>query len=78
MTAVYREDIQGVFKTLSVPDHVLILYETRVDLTESELQILYKARIKLLIAAIESLSTKILSLLDKGWDAFQIIQFLKN
>ena len=78
MTAVYREDIQGVFKTLSVPDHVLILYETRVDLTESELQILYKARIKLLIAAIESLSTKILSLLDKGWGAFQIMQFLKN
>lgn len=73
-----REYIQEVFKTLSVPDHVLILYEARVDMTENELQILSKARIKLLIAGIESLSTKVLRLLDKGCDAFQNIKFLKN
>lgn len=72
------EYIKTVFPRLSIPDHVYILYETGVKLTEEEIGVLVENRVKLLLAGIESLITSTLKLLNKNADAFDNIIFLRN
>ena len=72
-----KEYLKEVFPYVKVPEHVHILYETRVDYTEEEMHCLSKNNIDLLIVGIESLSTPALKLLNKGTTAFDNIRFLK-
>ncbi len=73
-----KQYIKNVFPTVDVPKDSLLLYEARADLNNEQLELLAKANVRLLIVGIESLSTNILKLLNKGMTAFDNIKFLKR
>ena len=59
------------------PEHQQIFFEVKANLTKNNLRLLKTARIDHLQPGIESLSTHVLKLMDKGIDALQNLQLLR-
>jgi ribosomal peptide maturation radical SAM protein 1 len=72
-----RGYIKHVFPYLRVPEGKFLMYEVRGDYNEEEMKALNRARVKMIQPGIESLSTPVLELMNKGTTAFQCIDMLK-
>ena len=72
-----RNYIKHVFPYLQVPEGKFLMYEVRGDYSEDEMKALNQARVKMIQPGIESLSTPVLELMNKGTTAFQCIHMLK-
>jgi len=72
-----REYLKEVLPFVQTPENVEIFYEVKADLTESDVQILAKARVKQIQPGIESLATSTLKLMKKGTSAFRNLALLK-
>ena len=72
-----REYLKEVLPFVQTPDNVEIFYEVKADLTESDVQVLAKARVKNIQPGIESLATSTLKLMRKGTSAFRNLALLK-
>ena len=70
--------LQDVLPFIDTPQTSIIFYEVKADLSEQDVQVLAKARVKLIQPGIESLATSTLKLMKKGTSAFQNIMLLKN
>lgn len=70
--------LDTVFPYVNIPEHIRILYNVRVIMSQEQIKCLAKYRIHLLLAGIETFSTDALTLLNKGSTAFDNIAFLKN
>jgi radical SAM superfamily enzyme YgiQ (UPF0313 family) len=70
--------LTDVFPYLETPPNVHLFYEVKADLTASDMEILSRARVKIIQPGIESLATSTLKLMKKGTSAFQNIYLLKN
>lgn len=70
--------VKQVFPFIDTPPDVTIFYEVKADLSEDDMQVLSKARVKAIQPGIESLATSTLKLMKKGTTAFQNITFLKH
>lgn len=70
--------LTDVFPHLETPPNIHLFYEVKADLTPSDMEILSRARVKIVQPGIESLSTSTLKLMKKGTSAFQNIFLLKN
>lgn len=73
-----RDYPMTVFPQLNPPEHVVIFYEVKADLTDAALAAMARARVVLVQPGIESLATSTLQLMKKGTTAFQNIMFLKR
>lgn len=73
-----RSYLQDVLPALNTPPETIIFYEVKADLSEQDMQVLAKARVKSIQPGIESLATSTLKLMKKGTTAFQNIALLKN
>jgi ribosomal peptide maturation radical SAM protein 1 len=73
-----RDYPKTVFPKLNPPEHVVIFYEVKADLTDEALAAMARARVVLVQPGIESLATSTLQLMKKGTTAFQNITFLKR
>lgn len=69
---------KDVFAHLDTPAHMKIFYEVKADLSEDDLQILSKARVREVQPGIEALATSTLKLMKKGTTVFQNLRFLAN
>jgi ribosomal peptide maturation radical SAM protein 1 len=69
--------IQDVLPLLKTPENVSIFYEVKADLSESDVQILSNARVKIIQPGIESLATSTLKLMKKGTTAFRNLTLMK-
>lgn len=72
-----REYLREVLPYIQTPENVEIFYEVKADLTESDVQVLAKARVKQIQPGIESLATSTLKLMKKGTSAFRNLALLK-
>ncbi len=72
-----REYLKDVLPLIQTPENVEIFYEVKADLTESDVQVLAKARVKEIQPGIESLATSTLKLMKKGTSAFRNLGLLK-
>ena len=72
-----KEYLQEVLPFVKTPDNVSIFYEVKADLSESDVQTLAKARVKLIQPGIESLATSTLKLMKKGTSSFRNLGLLK-
>ncbi|HEU4507787.1 MAG TPA: RiPP maturation radical SAM C-methyltransferase [Pyrinomonadaceae bacterium] len=72
-----REYLKDVLPFMRTPENVEIFYEVKADLTESDVQLLAKARVKHIQPGIESLATSTLKLMRKGTSAFRNLALLK-
>jgi ribosomal peptide maturation radical SAM protein 1 len=72
-----REYLRDVLPFVQTPENVEIFYEVKADLTESDVQVLAKARVKHIQPGIESLATSTLKLMKKGTSAFRNLALLK-
>ncbi len=72
-----REYLRDVLPFVKTPENVEIFYEVKADLTESDVQVLAKARVKEIQPGIESLATSTLKLMKKGTSAFRNLGLLK-
>jgi ribosomal peptide maturation radical SAM protein 1 len=72
-----RSYIKKVLPYVQVPEGKFLMYETRSDYNEEEVKALNRARVKMIQPGIESLSTPLLELMNKGTNAFQSINMLK-
>jgi len=72
-----RHYIKKVLPRLQVPGGRLIVYEVRGDCTEEEMKILDQAKVKRIQPGIESLSTPVHEIMNKGVNVFQCINMLK-
>ena len=72
-----REYLKDVLPFVKTPENVEIFYEVKADLTESDVQVLAKARVKHIQPGIESLATSTLKLMKKGTSAFRNLALLK-
>ena len=72
-----REYLKEVLPFVQTPENVEIFYEVKADLTESDVQVLAKARVKQIQPGIESLATSTLKLMKKGTSAFRNLALLK-
>ena len=70
----YLNDVLPYVKT---PENVALFYEVKADLSESDVQVLAKARVKIIQPGIESLATSTLKLMKKGTSAFRNLLLLK-
>lgn len=70
----YLHDVLPYLKT---PEHVSLFYEVKADLSESDVQMLAKARVKIIQPGIESLATSTLKLMKKGTSAFRNLSLMK-
>jgi ribosomal peptide maturation radical SAM protein 1 len=70
--------LKEVLPKVKTPSDAIIFYETKADLTEEEVQVLAKARVKEIQPGIESLATKTLQLMRKGTTVFTNLYLLKN
>lgn len=68
---------QEVLPHIKTPDNVSLFYEVKADLSESDVQTLAKARVKIIQPGIESLATSTLKLMKKGTSAFRNLALLK-
>jgi hypothetical protein len=62
---------------LKTPESTSIFYEVKADLSESDVQILAQARVKIIQPGIESLATSTLKLMKKGTTAFRNVCLMK-
>ena len=69
--------LQEVLPYIKTPDNVSLFYEVKADLSESDVQTLAKARVKIVQPGIESLATSTLKLMKKGTSAFRNLALLK-
>jgi len=69
--------LQDVLPALDTPENMEIFYEVKADLSEREVSILAKARVKEIQPGIESLATSTLKLMKKGTTVFQNLNLLK-
>ena len=69
--------LQDVLPHLKTPENVSLFYEVKADLSESDVQVLAKARVKIIQPGIESLATSTLKLMKKGTSAFRNLALLK-
>lgn len=67
-----------VFPRLNTPETMYLFYEVKADLTEKEMEVLSKARVKVVQPGIEALATSTLKLMKKGTTSFGNIAFLIN
>ncbi len=67
-----------VFPFICPPANVSMFYEVKADLSEEDLLVLSKARVKCIQPGIESLATSTLKLMKKGTTVFQNLRLLKN
>ena len=72
-----RNYLQEVLPYMKTPETMSIFYEVKADLSESDVQILAKARVKSIQPGIESLATSTLKLMKKGTTAFRNLCLLK-
>lgn len=72
-----RHFIKRVLPYLKVARNRKIVYEVKADYGDEEMEILGRTGVKHIQPGIESLSSDILRLMDKGIDAFQSITMLK-
>lgn len=70
--------LQDVLPFLETPPNVSIFYEVKADLSEKEVEVLAKARVKKIQPGIESLATSTLKLMRKGTSVFTNLVLLKN
>ncbi len=70
--------LTDVFPYLETPSNIHMFYEVKADLSEAEMEVLSKARVKSVQPGIESLATSTLKLMKKGTSSFQNISLLKN
>lgn len=70
----YFHDVLPYLKT---PENLSLFYEVKADLSESDVQMLAKARVKIIQPGIESLATSTLKLMKKGTSAFRNLALLK-
>jgi len=68
---------QEVLPYLKTPENMSLFYEVKADLSESDVQVLAKARVKIIQPGIESLATSTLKLMKKGTSAFRNLALLK-
>jgi ribosomal peptide maturation radical SAM protein 1 len=68
---------QEVLPHIKTPENVSLFYEVKADLSESDVQTLAKARVKIIQPGIESLATSTLKLMKKGTSAFRNLALLK-
>jgi ribosomal peptide maturation radical SAM protein 1 len=73
-----KEYLRDVFPVLETPPGSYLFYEVKADLSESDMQVLQKARVKTVQPGIESLASSTLKLMKKGTTAFQNLLLLKN
>ena len=69
--------LHDVLPHLKTPENVTLFYEVKADLSESDVQTLAKARVKIIQPGIESLATSTLKLMKKGTSAFRNLALLK-
>jgi hypothetical protein len=69
--------LQEVLPFVRTPENVSIFYEVKADLSESDVEVLAKARVKIVQPGIESLATSTLKLMKKGTSAFRNLSLLK-
>lgn len=72
-----RSYIKHVLPYLRVPAGKMLLYEVMGDYKEEEMKALNRAKVKMIQPGIESLSTPVLELMNKGTNAFQCLNMLK-
>ena len=72
-----KEYLKDVLPFVRTPENVEIFYEVKADLTEIDVQVLAKARVKQIQPGIESLATSTLKLMKKGTSAFRNLALLK-
>jgi ribosomal peptide maturation radical SAM protein 1 len=73
-----KEYLTDVFPALATPSDAYLFYEVKADLSEDDMRVLSRARVKIVQPGIESLATSTLKLMRKGTTAFQNIFLLKN
>jgi ribosomal peptide maturation radical SAM protein 1 len=73
-----KEYVSEVLSALETPPNSYLFYEVKADLTESDMQIMSKARVRAIQPGIESLASSTLKLMKKGTTSFQNIVLLKN
>ena len=73
-----KEYVQEVFPSLETPSSSYLFYEVKADLTAADMEVLTKARVRVVQPGIESLASSTLKLMKKGTTAFQNLSFLKN
>jgi ribosomal peptide maturation radical SAM protein 1 len=70
--------LEEVLPFVETPANVSIFYEVKADLTEPQVEVLAKSRVKFIQPGIESLATSTLKLMKKGTSAFTNLTLLKN
>jgi ribosomal peptide maturation radical SAM protein 1 len=70
--------IKEVLPFLKIPEAASVDYEVRSNLSQEDLATCAKFHVNIMQPGIESLNTKVLSLIQKGVSAFTNIRFLKN
>lgn len=66
-----------VLPHIKTPENVSLFYEVKADLSESDVQTLANARVRIIQPGIESLATSTLKLMKKGTSAFRNLALLK-
>ena len=69
--------LQEVLPFVQTPENISIFYEVKADLSESDVAVLARARVKIIQPGIESLATSTLKLMKKGTSAFRNLCLLK-
>lgn len=70
--------LTDVLPKVNTPSRSELFYEVKADLSESDVQVLAKARVMRIQPGIESLATSTLKLMKKGTTVFQNLMLLKN
>ena len=70
--------LTDVFPFLETPSNIHMFYEVKADLSEKDMEVLSKARVKSVQPGVESLATSTLKLMKKGTSSFQNVSLLKN
>lgn len=70
--------LREVLPFLNTPSNMHIFYEVKADLSEQDVAVLARARVKSVQPGIEALATSTLKLMKKGTTAFQNLKLLKS
>ena len=73
-----KEYFEEVFAKLETPESATLFYEVKADLTDREVEILSKARVKVIQPGIEALATSTLKIMRKGTTAFNNVRLLMS
>jgi ribosomal peptide maturation radical SAM protein 1 len=72
-----RNYVSEVLPFVKTPENVSMFYEVKADLSEADVEVLSKARVKFIQPGIESLATSTLKLMKKGTSSFRNLCLLK-